>query len=181
MNAECYYHLDQFPVLPIKYIEEAKAGEYHFKISAWHTDSNSWRSDSSFNETDFMKSLREHYKDNKILPAPVYLKNGPMQGYEWHTDRQRTCVINFELTKNEPAYVLFREKINAFFFNIIGPVPYVLGKPFLFNSQIEHSVFNLSDSDRLIMSIGFFGPTYDEVKEYLCNLPPVNENYNFIK
>lgn len=181
MSVECYSQLNQFPVLPAKYIEEAKASEYTFKISKWHTDSNAWRADTSFNRTDFMRALREHYADNVILPAPVYLKNGPMQGYEWHIDKQRTCVINFVLTENNPAYVLFREKINSFFFNIIGPVPYTLGKPFLFNAKIEHSVFNLSDKDRLIMSIGFFGPTYNEVKDYLLTLPPVDENYNFIQ
>jgi hypothetical protein len=128
-----------------------------------------------------VKTLREHYKDNTILPIPVYLKNGPMQGYEWHIDRQRTCVINFVLTENDPAYVIFRKKINSFFFDIFGPVPYELGMPFLFNAKIEHSVFNLSNKDRLIMSIGFFGPSYDEVREYLSTLPPVDENYNFIK
>lgn len=181
MTPECYYHLSQLPPLPEKYVKEAIESNYAFKISHWHTDSNSWRADSSFNETDFMKVLKEHYKDNFILPSPVYLKNGPMQGYEWHVDKQRTCVINYVLTENTPSYVLFREKINAFFFDIIGPVPYILKEPFLFEAKIEHSVFNLSDKDRLIMSIGFFGPTYSEVKEFLATLPPFDENYNFIK
>jgi len=171
---ECFHHIKNLPALPQKYIDEAIAADYHFKINNWTADSNAWRGESTFNQTDFFKIL-----EKRFTLGVCYLKNGPREGYEWHTDRKRTCVINFLLTKNEPAFVLFRKKINAFFFDIVGQVPYEIGQPFLFNAQIEHSVFNLSDSDRLIMSIGFIGPTYEEVKDFLLKLPAFDKNYNF--
>lgn len=180
MSQELYYHIEKLPDLPEKYIQEAKAAQYDFKTSNWHEDSNAWRAMSSFEETGFMKALKRRYGDNKVKPNAIYLKNAPMEGYAWHKDRIRTCVINVVLTHNDPAYCIWREKKNNFFFDIMGPIPYIVGRPFLFNPTVEHMVFNLSQQERLIMSIGFFGPSYDEVKDFILNvMTPLDENYNF--
>jgi hypothetical protein len=181
MSDQCYYPLDQFPTLPDKYIQEAQEANYHFKVSYWNKDANAWRAETSFAKTEFMTALTQQYQHNELKPNPCYLKNGPMQGYEWHVDKLRTCVINWVLTPNDPAYVIFRKKINSFFFDIMGPVPYVVGRPFVFNPKIEHSVFNLTNQDRLIMSVGLFGPSYEEVKDFLLSLPPMDHQYNFVK
>jgi hypothetical protein len=177
---ECYYHLDNLPPLPQIYIDEAVSAskDYWFKTNDWHKDSNAWRFDTSFTETGFFKEFRKKYGETNVYAC--YLKNDPMQGYEWHTDKKRTCVINYLLTENDPSYVIFREKINYFYFNIIATVPYVVGHPFVFNAQIEHSVFNLSNKERFIMSIGFYGPTYEEVRDYILNEMPVpDSSYNY--
>jgi hypothetical protein len=187
MNQEdCFYHLDKFPDLPQQYMQEGLTVEYQHAYGDGHTDANLYEAHSKIVQSDFIKALNlKYFTKNtgsvECTAVPLYLKNEPMQGYEWHVDEIRTCAINFLITDSSVACTMFRKKINSFYFKIMGTVPYVVGRPFLFNTQIEHTVLNTTNEDRIILSVGLYGPSYYEVKEFLSKIPPLDNNYNFIK
>jgi hypothetical protein len=175
---ECYYHLDTYPDIAKKFIDEAQQVEYVFRGPPSH---NVYRAETSFCETNFAKSLYKQFGElvspanPKLTPGKsamniAYYKNDPKTGYVWHTDAKRSCAINIVMTDNPSALTMHREMIDHQFFNI-EPVPYIKYRPFLFNTRVEHAVYNPDPTDRIILTIGFIGPSYDEVKDFLLSAP----------
>lgn len=75
----------------------------------------------------------------------------PWTSYEWHCDGIRGCAINM-LIKGQ-GHTYFGSKINKYLHRI-DELVYEPNKMYLFNTTIEHTIFNKSE-ERWILSIGF--------------------------
>jgi hypothetical protein len=176
---ECFLHLEEYPGLPKKFKLEATTNIYklHTKDPANPSSFSACGSFANkFLQTPLYQSLVAEYNNrspnntfknpSNSVVHPVYVKVGPMQVYDWHTDVERTCAINVLLTTETPVYTLFREQFVDLFYNI-KHLPYVVNRPYLFDTSVEHSIINLTNSDRILLTVGIYGPSYDEVREFL--------------
>jgi hypothetical protein len=157
-----YHCLKEFANIPFHVVEEAKRATYEMGRYP-----NVLKAGSSFNHSSIMKSLRKQFGDNV---GGIYIKNNPWSFYDWHIDMNRQCSINWLLKTNSNALTLHREKteperLNSIIYNIF-PVEYVLYKPTIMDTTVEHCVINSSDEERIIFSVSLDVP-FNDVKGFL--------------
>ena len=163
-----YHHqLDNLSPLPQKYIDEAVSSNF---IWGGPPSFNVDRAETTFTKSNFAQSLYRRFTPSGCLFNIAYYRNLPGTAYKWHIDRKRTCAINILLTDNPNALVMHKEDINGLIFNIF-PVHYTKGCPVLFDTTVEHAVYNPDPNPRIILTIGFIGPSYQEMLEFLITTP----------
>ena len=100
-----------------------------------------------------------------------YLQNKPNSLYDWHTDLNRTCAINWVIKTNPGALTLIRYEYSKPFFWNLEQVQYELYKPTVLNTGKFHCVINNYNDDRIILSMSIYSKNgYTDVVEYLQNL-----------
>jgi hypothetical protein len=122
------------------------------------------KADTSFINTKFCKDLSLQF--GKITAK--YMKFDPLSYYDWHTDLNRGCAINFLLNLVPNTVTLFGSRISRINLDII-PVTYTLYQPMLFNTKISHCVINYSQQTRFIMSVGIHDANFIDAKNFLLN------------
>jgi len=166
MLENSFYHLPHLPTLDSKYVTEAINAEYILpepEVNGIHTSRATW-AHSSFAETKFFQDLSTTI--NKPFTA-LYYRFPAMSTYNWHTDRDRNCSINFLLTDNPNYLTVFREPTNNRIIYNIRVCDYTPLQPVLFNTQVTHSVTNYSNQERYILTVASETASLDEVKEFL--------------
>ena len=100
-----------------------------------------------FQDTFFKRLFERH----RFVPG--ILKMEPFKCYDWHVDANRGVGINQLLTPDTRSFCVFapqRGKLNF-------PIEELRYKPstyYLFNTQVEHTVYNF-DETRYLLSIEF--------------------------
>jgi hypothetical protein len=171
INDQYYYKLGHLPALPECYIAEGLTATFNYNpIPALY-----WTPPSTFESTDFVKSLREKFGFSwvkfNLFPSNVL--------YDWHSDSSRRCSINWVIKTNPMAHTFFKEPVKetiplegmTTLTNHLIEVEYDLYKPTILNTTKKHCVINNYPEDRIIMSMSIFNEaSYEEVLEYLKNL-----------
>lgn len=177
MKKDCYLHLSHLPMLGDEYVNEALNATYavtqpsdempdivHRK-NRWIGSENA---PSTFYKTKFCKDLEAQFGEIETY----YVRFNPMSLYDWHTDIQRQCGINFLIQPVSNALTLFRyaELSNHTLMYHLDQLQYVPRMPVLFNTTVEHCVINLSNETRYILSVTFKRTiTIYHVREFLKN------------
>jgi len=81
------------------------------------------------------------------------LKLDPYTCYDWHTDTRRGVGINMLLTPHARSFCAFAPKKSKQVFKI-EELPYKPMTYYLFNTQVEHTVYNF-EATRYLLSIEF--------------------------
>ena len=81
------------------------------------------------------------------------LKLDPYTCYDWHTDTRRGVSINMLLTPYAKSFCAFAPKKSKKVFKI-EELPYKPMTYYLFNSQVNHTVYNF-ETTRYLLSIEF--------------------------
>ena len=110
-------------------------------------------------------------KLNSVYPIKIagYLKMEPYMNYRWHKDTNRKVGINMLLTPNVHSYTLFGKQLpnwtdEQYKFIELKYQPYTF---YLFNTTIEHTVFNFNET-RWLFSVEFDSDvTYEDINEIL--------------
>lgn len=171
--AEEYFELDNLPTLDRRYLSLAQNANYIYPDPEQPRSQVIGCLAHEFANTKFITDLKQHFGHPRVLPA--FLKNPPMTVYDWHRDiahaerGARLCGINFLLTPEEKVFTLFKVPNSATGRLIHGVkiLPYRPFRPVLFNTQETHCVINLTDQDRLILSVGFHDVAYEDAKDWL--------------
>ena len=182
---EFYHKLSHLPCLPQYVIDEALNAHYKANHSP-----NIIRSPAiAFNNTEFMANLRKTFPSLTILPGKfklpcIYALFPANSVYDWHVDSGRYCGINWIIKTNPRALTLFRtrfdhptdasKKIKEYDGQLsywkINELTYDLYQPTIIRTDVEHCVVNSYPEDRIVLTLSVFGVSYEEVKDYLCNL-----------
>jgi hypothetical protein len=99
-------------------------------------------------EDEFFKWLVKRYD----FIAGI-LKLDPYVCYDWHTDTRRGVGINMLLTPHSRSFCVFGPDRDAEVFKI-EELPYKPMTYYLFNTQVEHTVYNF-ETTRYLLSIEF--------------------------
>ena len=99
-------------------------------------------------EDEFFKWLVKRYD----FIAGI-LKLDPYVCYDWHTDTRRGVGINMLLTPHSRSFCAFKFDIDQPVFKI-EELKYKPSTYYLFNTQVEHTVYNF-ETTRYLMSIEF--------------------------
>lgn len=116
-----------------------------------------------YNESVQIQHLVTKYK-GKCVPSLFKIPGSTF--YAWHQDRTRTCAINAEL--NQTGSITYFGTQAGQHYRSIQVVDY--SKPVLFNTTSWHCVTN-PGNERLLLTIGFYGPTYKDVLQNFTNEP----------
>jgi hypothetical protein len=160
-----FYHCTHLPLLDSKYITEASTGDYVGPSGP--TSVQTIKTASTFQETEFCYNLLKEFGYVKSL----YLRMPPHTVYDWHTDLERKCAINFLLTDDPDCLTLFREPIdnNRLLYNI-KKCNYTLLQPTVFNTTISHCIINHSDNFRHLLTVTVgFKTNFEDVQNFLSN------------
>lgn len=164
---ETHYHLTHLPPVDQKTIA---AG-----INALYPDAESTEGPAGmvkalrveavdFKKTKFCQDLVKQF-------GPIvsfYLKNNPKTIFDWHKDRTRNCGINFVLT-DVNGLTLFKTRSQGIISDL-DVCDYILYKPTIINTTMEHCAINYSNQDRIVLSVGLgLDVFYDDVKSFLLN------------
>lgn len=129
---------------------------------------NDYRAGTSFNNSKFVKLLKENIGDVSAL----WIKNPPNSLYDWHIDKNvRQCSINFPINITG-GRAFYRTKHNnteeyKSLYYTLDEVRYILHKPTILNVKNEHCVMNTSDEERIILSICVRESSYNETVNFL--------------
>lgn len=146
---------------PFKYTEPNSVNDGRTLSSVYATLAN------SFSKTDFVRLLEKRFGN----VVARYLKNPPHSIYDWHIDKNRLCTINWIVKSNTDARVWYRSNNQHRLFWDLEEITYQEHYPTIFDTSVEHSVFNNSDEERIILSLSLTdGPTYQEVVDFLTSL-----------
>jgi hypothetical protein len=164
-----YFSVANLPLLDQAFVDEALSTNYVTpgpQGSGISPDNRIGTAPSSFVETDFYKDLQRELNAIEV----VYLKFPGNMCFSWHTDNHRNCCINFTMDNYPNSYTLFRQPILGLEYSV-ERLDYVAKQPTILNNNVEHSVINLDNSARYILSIGFATSTsFDDLKNYLTSL-----------
>jgi hypothetical protein len=156
------------PPLPALYIKEGLGSTFNFSDPTKGETFVYTTPAILFSKTEFVRSLREKF-DKQIICR--YLKNPPNSIYDWHTDAYRLTAINWIVKSNPDARVWYRSNNRHKLFWDLKEVVYQDHYPTLLDTKQEHSVFNNSNEDRIVLSVTIVnGPTYQEVLDFLTSL-----------
>jgi hypothetical protein len=161
-----YHILENFPLLDTRFVDEALNANYFvpgpqnielkIKISI---------AQSSFAETDFYKHLQEKFGANECF----YLRFSPNGHYDWHRDIHRNCAINIAIEQYPNNVTLFRKYVSELNYEF-EKLDYPARRPVIFNTDIEHCVYNCTKNYRYLLSLSFPPEvTFDSLKEELAN------------
>lgn len=135
-------------------------GERHTSIS------KTVYSQLDIDSTRFGKDLRAGLGDIGVR----YLYNPPWSLYDWHQDiGGHECSINFVLSDNPGARTMHRFPTDCRLNYKVVMVDYILYKPVLIKSTLDHCIVNLTGKDRYIMTIALLDAKYEEAKQWLLN------------
>ena len=81
------------------------------------------------------------------------LRLDPYTCYDWHTDTRRGVGINMLLTPHSRSFCVFAPDRDEEVFKI-EELPYKLNTYYIFNTQVEHTVYNF-ETTRYLLSIEF--------------------------
>ena len=168
MLNNAFYHLPNLPELDDKYVTAAFSADYILpepEVNGIRTTRSIWCY-SPFSETKFFKDLQSHVGEPFTA---MYYRFDPMTVYDWHTDRDRECSINFVLSNNEKSLTLFRESTNNRNVFNIRVCDYILHCPILFNTRVPHTVINNNTSPRYILTVSSETASLDAVKDFVFN------------
>lgn len=178
MKKDCYLHLSHLPLLDDKFVDEAINATYtnieptgdmvelKTKFNRWISSKSAY---SSFKDTKFCKDLEAQF--GQVVSH--YAKFDPHSLYDWHTDTQRQCSINFLIRPVSNALTLFKyaevTKEHSLIYHL-DECKYTPRVPVLFNSSVNHCVINLSDETRYLLTVNFGrSVTFYHVREFLQN------------
>ena len=166
MLDNCFYQLDNIPLLGSEFIVEGIRGEYQTpspEIDNIRT-SRTTKAKTTFTNSTLVQDLKQKLSPN--IHA-CFFRNDPYSIYDWHTDSvgNRKCVINYLLTADTGAMTLFREPVSRLNYTIVE-CPYTLYKPMLLNVELEHCVINNSADHRYILSVSLPDVTFDQAVEF---------------
>jgi len=153
-----YYCLEHFPDLSSRYIKEGMNATYKLNVSP-----NDYRAGTMFNNSNFIRSLKNLIGDVSAL----WIKNPPNSLYDWHIDKNvRQCSINFPIN-DTGGRAFYRSKLyddveNKSLYYTLDEVKYILYKPTILNVKHEHCVMNMSNQERIILSLCVKEASYDE-------------------
>ena len=169
MLDNCFYQLDNMPLLGTEFINEGIGGEYQTpppEIDNVRT-SRTTKAKTTFTNSTFIQDLKQKLSPN--IHA-CFFRNDPHSAYDWHTDSvgNRKCVINYLLSANAGAMTLFRKPTIRLNYNI-AECPYILYKPMLLNVELEHCVINNSPDYRYILSVSLPDVTFAQAVEFFNN------------
>ena len=117
----------------------------HFGFDA-HPIENIWiKKELALNQIDAMHPI----KQLGLLKIPS------KSFYNWHVDDFRQSCINMLISKNHHSYSMFGEYKNNYYHNNIIELQYKPYTYYLFNNQKRHSVVNLDNEDRYLLSLYF--------------------------
>jgi hypothetical protein len=89
-----------------------------------------------------------------------------MTVYNWHRDSAMGCSLNLVMEDYNSSSLFTRS--NQSILNEVIQLPYKKNTWYLFNSQILHSVVNLDQKDRILLTFTFpKNVSYDEVLSYI--------------
>jgi hypothetical protein len=166
ISDNCFCPLIHLPLLDQATVSEAFGATYidPKKDTAENRIAQTIKADTTFINTKFCKDLS--LKFGKVTAK--YMRFDPLSYYDWHTDLNRGCAINFLLNLVPDTVTLFGSREDRINLDII-PVPYVLYQPTLFNTKISHCVINYSQQTRYIMTIGIHEPSFADAKKFLLD------------
>ena len=131
---------------------------------------------------ELLLSINNLFNSNlkiRIIDAGIY-KTPKNMTYNWHVDARRNCRINVQLTNIiDGQFTLFADsKSEAYpvFYNthnVIYRQYYLM----LFNTAILHSVINISNESRYILSFGIENYTYKHILSLFKSNILFNLNY----
>lgn len=157
--------LYNLPQLPQVYMDEGINSNFNYTESHGKT----YACEAvSFSKTKFFSLLQEKFGETKAR----YLKNPPYSLYDWHTDRLRDCGIHWTVRTNPDASVWYRSNNRDKLFWDLEKAQYQDHYPSLFDTTAEHSVFNNSDQERIILSVTIYNgrPSYQTLLAFLQSL-----------
>jgi hypothetical protein len=174
---DCYQQLS-LPPLPISYYYDALQAAYNdparHKFPTKLTTSRSLR----FERSRLGKKLTGDFKKVSF----DYMRFEPGTYYKFHRDvvnphGSRLCGINVLLSDSPAATTLFKlgEKNTSMF--VVQPVEYVRYQPILLNTQIDHAVLTLGNTNRYILTISVYNQTYTDMLDYLGQLASIDPSY----
>ena len=101
------------------------------------------------------------------------LKLDPYTCYDWHTDTKRGVGINMLLTPHSKSFCAFAPNKSEQVFKI-EELPYKPMTYYLFNTQVNHTVYNF-ETTRYLLSIEFAKEKHELSFDELVN--DIKENY----
>ena len=165
MLTNCFTPLGLLPLLSQKYINEGLLGDYQLpplEVNSKRT-SRSVSAPTTFASSAFAQDLSQ--KLNTTVRA-LLLRFGPYSLYDWHSDIDRFCAINFLLNTAPNSMTLFRQQTdNRLTYDIID-CPYVLYQPMLFNVCKEHCIINNGNNFRYLMTVTISDVTFEDAVEF---------------
>jgi len=163
MKNDFHTCFSNFPILPNSIIEEAnnsnyKKCEHPYSFSAVAM---------AIRDTVFYKNLSSVFGDI----SADYIKNEPNSLYDWHTDFNRSCSVNWVIKTSPSAFTFFRSNRREPFFWDLEQVKYDLYKPTVLDTTKNHCIINNHHKERIIMSISIYKKkAYNDVVDYFKNL-----------
>lgn len=162
-----FHHLINFPKLDEVYIDDALKSTYTFHEYPVSYSAGSLR----FKNTNFFKLMKLKFGANN----PSFIKLNPWTLYNWHTDKERNCAINWVLKSNPKASTLYKDTLERKHIHDIVEVDYRLLYPTILDTTHPHCVINNSDEERIILSLSIDRNfDYVSVRNYLSNIKVVN-------
>lgn len=162
---EYYYCFENYPTLNERFLSEG----LNVKFTE-HFYPHDFRADCYFNNTKFIKTLKENLGEVTAL----WIQNPPYSIYDWHIDKNiRQCSINFVIKQNDKAMAMFREPMvdgKEIIYYKLHPVKYILGKPTILNVKKHHCVINPSDETRIILSLCVRESSYQDTLNFMKTL-----------
>jgi len=101
------------------------------------------------------------------------LRLDPYTCYDWHTDTRRGVGINMLLTPHQRSFCVFAPNRDEEVFKI-EELPYKLNTYYIFNTQVEHTVYNF-ETTRYLLSIEFAKEKHELTFKDL--LKDIKDNY----
>jgi len=98
---------------------------------------------------------------------PGIFKMDPKNYYAFHVDASRHVAVNMML-EGPNSYTMFGEKTASVEVTKVEQLAYEDSSYYIFNTSKPHSVLNLSDNTRYLLTIGIINPEvdYETVKEF---------------
>jgi hypothetical protein len=163
VNPDDYYYKLKEPCSLINRVREHIPKALWMWIPFMHVDAN-FPTDI-FYKDDFLTSIPKNF-----IPTIHFYKIPKQTVYHWHIDRALSSSINMVL-EDYHSHTLFvtgdYTKESKMVSNIIE-LKYEPETWYLFNSKRLHSVFNLDDRDRYLLTVTFQVP-YSEVLAWYKN------------
>ena len=110
-------------------------------------------------DSEWIKKEHMLSQVNEVQPIKQLglLKIPPKSFYNWHVDDYRQSCINLLISENfgRQSITVFGKEKNGYYHDNIIELKYMPSTYYLFNNQVKHSVLNLDDKDRYLLSLYF--------------------------
>jgi hypothetical protein len=114
------------------------------------------------NNLGFFKELRKEF----TLLKPFFLELPSNFTLTWHTDGSRSVSIIIPLEESH-SHTLFAVEGNGSTSTALVECKYNIGRAYALNTKISHCILNLSDTPRVVVSIGLGNQyRYTQVREF---------------